>query len=97
MSCKLIFSVYDNAAEASLDPFFALTVAVARREFATAVQTEGTKFYSHSSDYTLFLIGEFDPRVRKIKEVPEQLIANGAEFAKPIHINAELREITGGN
>lgn len=100
MSFKQIFSVHDSAIEASLDPFFALTVAEARRSFAAAVQREGTPFNTNPQDYTLFHLGEFDPKTRGTTRLPiDVVIANGAEFTGPntlTHIAAELRGIQGG-
>lgn len=55
-----VFSVYDSAADAFLQPFFAPTVEFAVREFRRAVNEEGHQFNQYPDDYTLFHIGEFD-------------------------------------
>mgnify|MGYP000341489139 CR=1 FL=1 len=55
-----IFTVYDVAADAFLQPFFSVNRAVAIRNFASAAGEEGSQFHRHSGDYTLFEIGSFD-------------------------------------
>lgn len=56
---KGVFSVYDAAAEAFLEPFFAPTIEFALRSFRQAVNTEGHQFNKFPEDYTLFHLGEF--------------------------------------
>lgn len=53
-----IFTVYDSAAEAYLEPFFAQTVEVALRMFRQIVNEKGHQFNKYPEDYTLFHIGE---------------------------------------
>lgn len=60
MSKLLLFTVYDSKAEGYLQPFFAMTEAVALRMFSTAVGDPDHDFHRHAEDYTLFCIGEFD-------------------------------------
>lgn len=55
------FSVYDSAAARYLDPFVAPTPDVAIRGFKQAVNREGHQFNLYPADYTLFLVGDFDP------------------------------------
>lgn len=55
-----IFSVYDNAAGAYLQPFFAPTVGLAVRSFSDAVNDPKHQFNTHVHDYTLYLLGEFN-------------------------------------
>jgi len=58
---KYLFTVYDSAAKAYLDPFVAPSAEFAIREFKKVVNTEGHQFNQFPQDYTLFLIGSFDP------------------------------------
>lgn len=55
-----IFSVYDTAAGAYLQPFFAPTLGLAIRSFQDAVNTPDHQFARYSHDYTLYLLGEFN-------------------------------------
>ena len=54
------FSVYDSAAGAYLQPFFAPTVSVAMRSFSDAVNDPNHQFNKHAADYSLYLLGDFD-------------------------------------
>lgn len=62
-----IFSVFDSKACAFVQPYFAVNVAVALRDFANAAQTEGHAFRRYAGDYELFLLGEWDPHEGSIK------------------------------
>lgn len=55
-----MFTVFDSAADAFLEPFFAPTVEVAIRMFRTLVNREDHQFHVYPEDYTLFHIGTFD-------------------------------------
>lgn len=55
-----IFTVYDAATEAFLQPFFAPTVGAALRIFGEACDDPNHQFVKHAGDYTLFHIGVYD-------------------------------------
>ena len=55
-----VFSVFDSAANAYMQPFFMDTVPLALRAFTAAVNDEDHAFHRHAADYTLFEIGTFD-------------------------------------
>ena len=55
-----VYSVYDIAAAAYLQPFYAPTVGMALRSFVDAVNDPNHQFAKYSSDYTLYLLGEFN-------------------------------------
>lgn len=57
---KLIFCVYDSAAECYMDPFVAPTVHFAIRGFREAVNKKGHQFNTFPEDYTLFQIGSYN-------------------------------------
>jgi hypothetical protein len=57
---KKVFSVYDEKSEAYLQPFFLDTVGQAVRAITDCVNDSNHAFSRHSSDYTLFLLGEFN-------------------------------------
>lgn len=54
------FCIYDEKAEAYITPFYAPTVAVAKRNFTQAATTEGNSFNLFAADYTLFETGTWD-------------------------------------
>jgi len=58
---KHLFTVYDSAAGAYLDPFVAPSIEFALREFRKIINTDGHQFNNFPEDYTLFHIGEFNP------------------------------------
>lgn len=55
-----MFTVFDSAAKAYLEPFSAPSTEFAIREFRAAVNKEGHQFNKFAADYTLFYIGIFD-------------------------------------
>lgn len=56
----LIFSVYDKAVQAYLQPFYARSKGEALRQFTDACNDQGHQFAKHAADYTLVQFGEFD-------------------------------------
>jgi hypothetical protein len=55
-----VFSVYDKAVQAYLQPFFSRSKGEALRSFTEAVNDEKTQFHKHAADYMLVFIGEFE-------------------------------------
>lgn len=60
MSVKLVFSMYDSAADTYHLPFHALTVSSAVRSFTDAVMDSQTGISRHPEDYFLKHLGSFD-------------------------------------
>lgn len=56
-----IFTVYDSKAQAYIQPFFAVNQGTALRSFATAANDQQHDFNRYAADFTLFLIGEWEP------------------------------------
>lgn len=56
-----VFVIYDNKAEAFSTPECFNTTGLAVRSFNTACQTEGHDFFKYPMDYSLLLIGSYDP------------------------------------
>ncbi len=56
---KHLFSVFDTAAGAFLDPFVAPSIEYAIRSFRQAVNTAEHQFNRFPEDYTLFHVGVF--------------------------------------
>lgn len=55
-----VFSVFDKAAGAYLQPFFMNTKGEALRSFMDALGDEKHQFRRHAPDYSLFYLGEYD-------------------------------------
>jgi hypothetical protein len=56
----LVFTVFDSAANAFLQPFVATTPEIAIREFRSIVNQPGHQFNKYPEDYTLFQVGSFN-------------------------------------
>lgn len=65
---KYLFCVWDSAAGAYLDPFVAPSVEYAIREFRSVCNREGHQFNKFPADFTLFLIGSFDPITGRLED-----------------------------
>lgn len=57
---KKVFTVYDEKSEAYLQPFFLDTTGQAVRAITDCVNDINHQFCRHTSDYSLFQLGEFD-------------------------------------
>lgn len=57
---KKMFSVFDEKANAFLDPFFAKTEGMAIRMFEQTLQDPQCPFAQFPGDFTLFMIGTWD-------------------------------------
>jgi len=68
-----IYTVWDSAADAYIQPFFAPNDKVAIRSFHSACIDAGHDFYKHAHDYTLFRLGSFDQAKGDL--IPENLNA----------------------
>lgn len=55
-----MFSVFDKAVNAFLQPFFAPSAGAAIRMFTDACRDEKSSFSTHAHDYTLFHLGDWD-------------------------------------
>lgn len=55
-----VFAIYDEKAEAYLNPIFLNTVGMAIRAVTDAVNNPESEFSTHASDYTLFHLAEYD-------------------------------------
>lgn len=80
------YSVRDSAAGAFLPPFCAPTDGLAIRSFMEAVNDQTHSFHKHSSDYTLYLLGEFDDNNGALspQETPIKLLSAFEALIKDI-------------
>lgn len=86
MNNTQIFAVYDSAVEAYMEPYFCPSIGVAIRAFKDAVNKDGHPFNSHPDDYTLFKVGEYDPRKGELVAQAPHSLGNALEFVNRPHI-----------
>lgn len=55
-----VFSVFDKAVQAYLQPFYARSAGEAIRSFAELANDVGTNVARHPADFVLYRLGEFD-------------------------------------
>lgn len=70
-----VFAVYDRAAEAFMQPFYAQTIGSAIRSFTDAVNGDGG-IAKHPEDYMLSQLGEFDDNSGELTSIlpPKKLV-----------------------
>lgn len=74
-----VFSIYDEKAEAYMQPFFLPKTGMAIRTITNCVNDPKHQFCAHPADYTLFLLGEFDDSSGQYHEMKKPL-GNLVEF-----------------
>jgi len=75
-----IYSIYDLAARAWLQPFFSPTDETAARAFRHACNDPDIMFSQHSPDYTLFFVGEFDDEKGVLTGSTPAALGNGLQY-----------------
>lgn len=61
-----IFAIYDNKAEAFMQPFYATTVGLALRIFADNVSNPESILHKNPNDFVIYEIGEFDDQTGEV-------------------------------
>lgn len=84
-----IFTVYDSAAGAYLEPFFAPSIEFAIRGFREAVNKEGHQFAKFPEDYTLFHVGMFDQKSGEIESGSPTSLGVAVTFVERIQLTRE--------
>lgn len=92
MAIKKVFSVYDEAAAAFLQPIFFDTTGQAVRAISDSVADPNSSLSRHTSDYSLFLLGEYDDSTGEFKN-SKSCLGNCVEFKA----KANLTSIEKGN
>ncbi len=75
-----LYCVYDNKLEEYLPPFHSANDATAVRAFEGAISQETHDFHTHSEDYSLWLIGNFETEKAQILCEPIHCIAQAHEL-----------------
>lgn len=83
---KKIYSIYDEKSEAYLQPFFLDTDGLAIRAITDCLNDPEHNFSRHTSDYTLFKLGEFDNNDGTIT-INKKSLGNLVEFKTIIQDN----------
>lgn len=55
-----IFAIYDNKAQAFMQPFYATNVGLALRIFADNVANPESIMHKHPNDFVIYQVGSFD-------------------------------------
>lgn len=79
-----IFSVYDVAVEAYMQPFFAPTKGAAQRSLKDAVNDPKHEFSRHASDYVLFTMGYFDDTTGVFDTAPPLRVVSAFELVNTL-------------
>lgn len=74
-----IFTIYDRVSEKAGNIFTTATIGEAERQFHDALTNsqDGSLFRTHPQDFSLILLGEFDPDKTEITETTKQTICAG--------------------
>lgn len=74
-----IFTIYDCVSEKAGNIFTTETLGEAERQFNDALTKSevGSLFNSHPQDFSLHLLGEFDPKEFKITNTKSKKVATG--------------------
>lgn len=66
-----VFAVYDNKAQAFMEPFFARNAATAIRAFQDNISRPDSIFAKYPNDFVLYQIGEFNDQDGSLEDRSE--------------------------
>jgi len=89
---KKIYTIYDEKSEAYLQPFFLDTNGQAVRAVVDCLSDPNHNFARHTSDYTLFYIGEFDDQDATIT-VNKHSLGNLVEFKTQTNLHEHIDNV----
>lgn len=75
-----ICAIKDSLIESYGIPIFVAHINIALRSFQDEINTEGSHYAKHASDYTLYEIGEYDEQTGVVKGGQIALIARGRDL-----------------
>lgn len=83
---KLIaVAIHDMKIGEKMTPIFVATELMAIRSFQTAVNEEGHEFAQHAEDYSLWVVGEWDPQEssdQALKGCEHRCVARGFDLVE---------------
>ena len=93
-----VFSVYDQAAQAYLPPFFLPEVAMAKRIFMQCINSDSHQFAMAPEDYTLFCLGNWSDETSIFTPMPNgpETLGNGVEYVRQDDLTQATEGLTNG-
>lgn len=92
-----VYSVFDKAVGAYLQPFYARSNGEALRSFTEACNNGDSVFSKHALDYTLVRLGEFDDNSGVFNTVEPQRVVSATEVIVPVEpFTADNMKVVGG-
>lgn len=78
-----MYSVYDKAVDAFMQPFFCRTKGEAFRSFNVAVNEEKSIFARNAPDYSLYYVGTWDDKDGRTGDCEPVRIVSATECLQP--------------
>lgn len=88
MAIHLVVACKDQALDAFANPFVVPTVAIALRSFKEECKNKDSPLRQHPSDFSLYVLGEFDARTGALTSQVPQRIAGALEFVGASELTA---------
>ena len=86
----LVFTIYDEKAQAYDKPFFTTAIGLASREFSHLATKSNTIVSQHPGDFSLYHIGFYETSTARFDPTdPPNLICRGSDFHQPQQPNKE--------
>jgi len=82
MARHVICAIYDRALQAYLRPFVAPALGVAIRAFGEDCKVADSPLKKHPTDYTLYLLAEFDDQTGAIVPRPPEPIEEATNYSE---------------
>lgn len=70
MALQMVFTVYDQKADAYLPPWIMPKAVMAQRVFGDCVNSKDHQFHAHPEDYTLFMLGDWNDENGEFRPLP---------------------------
>ena len=81
---KKIYTVYDHAAKAYMQPFFQDTAGMEIRGFTEVANDPEHSIGKYPSEYTLYHIGTYDDQNGHIECITPEPMGNALEYQNPV-------------
>lgn len=93
---QLVFTVYDQKADAFLPPWIMPKAVMAQRIFSDCVNSKDHQFHAHPEDYTLFLLGDWDDEKAEFTPLPngKRSLGVALEYVKKENDSRQMDLVT---
>lgn len=82
-----MFAVYDQKAEAYMNPFVMQTKGQAIRAWSDTVNNDDTQFFKHPEDFTLFELAEYDDSTGAVTMHQAKVdLGNAIQYRKQLNL-----------